>query len=126
MGTTDTRHGTDAQTPAADGDITRFRLDCLFVTMSLGGTPGADIGDCPHGLAIKEALDAEYGPDAVVNHGRLYPNLDTLVQRGYLEKETHDRRTNAYRVTEAGAAVLEHRVNWARDCLAAGYRRNDG
>ena len=36
--------------------------------------------DEPHGLAIKEELEGYY--ESEVNHGRLYPNLDTLVEKG--------------------------------------------
>jgi len=51
----------------------------------------------PHGLAIKEELDAYYEQE--INHGRLYPNLDDLVNKGLLEKGELDKRTNVYTVT---------------------------
>jgi len=63
--------------------------------------------DEPHGLEIKEALDDYY--DADINHGRLYPNLDTLVDRGLVEKGQLNRRTNKYTLTSAGQEALQDR-----------------
>ena len=34
----------------------------------------------PHGLAIKEEIKDYY--EGEIYHGRLYPNLDTLVEKG--------------------------------------------
>ncbi|MFO7907959.1 MAG: helix-turn-helix transcriptional regulator [Pirellulaceae bacterium] len=47
-----------------------------------------------HGLAIKEELEDYYEKE--IHHGRLYPNLDTLVEKGLVEKGQRDRRTNYY------------------------------
>jgi DNA-binding PadR family transcriptional regulator len=46
--------------------------------------------------------EAYYEPG--INHGRLYPNLDTLVEKGLIEKGERDRRTNFYRTTRRGGA----------------------
>jgi len=40
--------------------------------------------DEPHGLAIKDELENYYEKE--IHHGRLYPNLDTLVEKGLIEK----------------------------------------
>ena len=61
----------------------------------------------PHGLAIKDELENYY--ESEINHGRLYPNLDTLVDKGLLEKGSKDRRTNFYTVTRRGRRELEYR-----------------
>jgi len=45
---------------------------------------GVDEKDGPHGLAIKEALEDYYEKE--IHHGRLYPNLDTLVEKGLIER----------------------------------------
>ncbi|MFB6164182.1 MAG: helix-turn-helix transcriptional regulator, partial [Haloarculaceae archaeon] len=45
-----------------------------------------------YGLAIKRELETYY--DSEVNHGRLYPNLDDLVEMGLVEKSELDKRTN--------------------------------
>ncbi|ADJ17139.1 transcription regulator [Halalkalicoccus jeotgali B3] len=32
----------------------------------------------------------------------MYPNLDSLVQEGYIEKSALDKRTNQYKLTDEG------------------------
>lgn len=61
-------------------------------------------GESPHGLAIKEDLEEMYGEE--VNHGRLYPNLDTLVDEGLIEKSERDKRTNEYSLTDRGSEAI--------------------
>lgn len=76
-------------------DLTAFQRDVLFVIAG---------HDEPHGLAIKQELDDYYTEE--INHGRLYPNLDTLVEKGLVEKGEKDRRTNEYRLTDRGQREL--------------------
>lgn len=57
-----------------------------------------------YGLAIKHELESYYGTE--VNHGRLYPNLDDLVERGLLEKSDPDKRTNQYTLTNDGYETI--------------------
>lgn len=83
--------------------LTHFQRDILTVATGL---------DEPHGLAIKAELEAAYGTD--VNHGRLYPNLDSLVNQGLLEKGTIDRRTNSYTITDKGREWLARQAAWER------------
>jgi PadR family transcriptional regulator PadR len=66
--------------------------------------------DEPHGLAIKEELEQYY--ESEVHHGRLYPNLDELVEKGLVEKGQKDRRTNVYSLTERGSRELTARREW--------------
>lgn len=82
-------------------DLTGFQRDCLFVIAGLGE---------PKGLAIKAELDEYYGDD--INHGRLYPNLDVLVDKGLVEKGKIDDRTNYYSLTRRGERELEARREW--------------
>lgn len=82
-------------------DLTGFQRDLLTVIAGL---------DEPHGLGIKEELEDYY--ETEIHHGRLYPNLDTLVEEGLVEKGEIDRRTNFYTVTDAGHGVLESRRSW--------------
>jgi DNA-binding PadR family transcriptional regulator len=82
-------------------DLTGFQRDLLVAIAGM---------DEPHGLAVKEELEAYY--DKEVHHGRLYPNLDTLVDKGLVEKGERDRRTNSYRVTRRGRRELEARREW--------------
>jgi len=82
-------------------DLTGFQRDLLTV---LGGL------DEPYGLAIKNELENYYEQE--VHHGRLYPNLDTLVNKGLVEKGQRDRRTNFYRLTRRGQRELAARFDW--------------
>ena len=82
-------------------DLTGFQRDLLYV---IAGE------EEPHGLAIKEELENYYEKE--IHHGRLYPNLDELVDKGLVEKAEKDRRTNVYSVTARGRRELEARRDW--------------
>lgn len=82
-------------------DLTGFQRDLLYVVTGL---------EEPHGLAIKDELENYYQSE--IHHGRLYPNLDTLVEKGLLDKGSKDRRTNVYTVTRRGLRELEDRREW--------------
>jgi DNA-binding PadR family transcriptional regulator len=82
-------------------DLTGFQRDLLYVVAGQ---------DEPHGLAIKDELEDYYEKE--IHHGRLSPNLDTLVEKGLLEKGEQDRRTNYYIVTTRGQRELEARRDW--------------
>jgi len=90
------------QSASPGASLTKFQLRILAI---LGAADGA-----PKGLAVKERLEAYYGQD--VNHGRLYPNLDELVDAGYVAKGTKDLRTNSYQLTDQGRDVLRAEVRW--------------
>jgi len=66
-------------------DLTGFQRDLIYTISGI---------EEPYGLAIKGVV-AEYRQEEV-NHGRLYPNLDTLVEKGYVDKQSKDKRTNLY------------------------------
>jgi len=82
-------------------DLTGFQRDLLYVIAGL---------DEPHGLAIKEELE-DYC-EKEIHHGRLYPNLDTLVEKGLVEKGEKDRRTNVYTLTRRGRREIKARREW--------------
>lgn len=82
-------------------DLTGFQRDILYVIVGL---------EEPHGLAVKAELDDYYEQE--INHGRLYPNLDDLVDKGLLKKGELDRRTNMYTVTQRGRREIEARREW--------------
>jgi len=63
-----------------------------------------------YGLAIKRELESYYNSE--VNHGRLYPNLDELVELGLVEKSELDKRTNQYALSEEGYQTLLDQLNW--------------
>jgi DNA-binding PadR family transcriptional regulator len=77
-------------------DLHAFQRDILAAIVAHEGVP--------HGLAIKERLGEWYGEE--INHGRLYPNLDELVERDLITKSDLDGRTNGYDLTEHGGDVL--------------------
>ena len=87
-------------------ELTGFQRDLLYC---IAGT------EEPYGLGIKAELEA-YG-DTEVNHGRLYPNLDTLIDKGYVTKSKLDDRTNRYELTDAGRSVLAERREWEAEQL---------
>lgn len=82
-------------------DLTGFQRDLLYVISGF---------DRPSGQAIKEELETDY--ESEINHGRLYPNLDTVVNKDLVEKGELDRRTNYYAITEAGEDQLHERREW--------------
>ena len=82
-------------------DLTGFQRDLLYVVSGLSE---------PHGLAIKDELEDYY--ESEIHHGRLYPNLDTLVEKGLVEKGQKDRRTNVYELTRRGHRELDARREW--------------
>ncbi|WP_135823191.1 PadR family transcriptional regulator [Halostella litorea] len=82
-------------------DLTGFQRDILTVIAGL---------DEPHGLAVKDELEDYYEQE--INHGRLYPNLDDLVDKGLLEKGQLDKRTNVYTLTQRGRREIAARRDW--------------
>ena len=87
-------------------EMTAFQRDLLYIIHDR---------DEPHGLEIKAAVETYYGKE--VNHGRLYPNLDELVDRGLVTKGEYDKRTNKYGLTREGKQTLLQRANWEHDRL---------
>ena len=81
-------------------DLTAFQQNILVI---LAEEP-------MYGLAIKRQLESYYGTE--VNHGRLYPNLDDLVEMNLVEKSELDKRTNQYELTDAGLDVVLARFEW--------------
>jgi len=82
-------------------NLTGFQRDMLYVISSMGK---------PKGLAIKQKLQEEY--EIEINHGRLYPNLDDMVDMGLIEKGVKDKRTNEYSLSEQGRELIEQRRQW--------------
>ncbi|WP_178916112.1 PadR family transcriptional regulator [Natronomonas gomsonensis] len=94
----------EAQTAATDPgvapDLTAFQQNILTI---LAEEPR-------YGLAIKRELETYYGSE--VNHGRLYPNLDDLVEMGLVEKSELDKRTNEYALTDEGLDAVFDQLAW--------------
>jgi DNA-binding PadR family transcriptional regulator len=87
-------------------DLTGFQRDLMYVIAGM---------DKPHGLAVKDELEEYYNKE--IHHGRLYPNLDTLVEKGLLDKGEADRRTNYYVATRRGKREIEARVDWESEYI---------
>ncbi|AHG01907.1 PadR family transcripitonal regulator (plasmid) [Halostagnicola larsenii XH-48] len=87
-------------------DLTGFQRDLLYV---INGA------DRPSGQDIKEEAEQYYNAD--INHGRLYPNLDTIVNKQLVEKGQLDRRTNYYAITDAGKDIIQERRDWENQYL---------
>lgn len=94
-------------------DLTGFQRDLLYVIAALDG---------PHGLAIKRELEAHYGHD--IRHGRLYPNLDSLVEKGLVEKGRRNARSNEYSLHESALQRMSTHLQWQQTCCEAD--RSDG
>lgn len=87
-------------------DLTGFQRDILRVL---------EILDEPKGLAVMRKLQELYDGKEI-NHGRVYPNLDQLAEKGLVEKGEKDNRTNSYVLTPRGRRELDsHRAWLARD-----------
>lgn len=91
---------TTADSDSVIRELTAFQQNILIV---LAEEPR-------YGLAIKRTLEEYYGTE--VNHGRLYPNLDDLVEIGLVKKSELDKRTNQYELTEAGRDALLEQFSW--------------
>ena len=89
-------------------ELTAFQRDLLFITASL---------EQPSGQDIKKKFEAETTSE--VNRGNIYPNLDHLVEAGFLKKESLDRRANCYTLTQRGSHRLQQRHEWEQAQLTA-------
>jgi len=83
-------------------DLTGFQRDLLYVIAGANQPSGQD---------VKEEIEQYYSHE--INHGRLYPNLDTVVNKDLkVRKGQLDRRTNYYAITKDGEEAIEDRRAW--------------
>lgn len=68
-----------------------FQRDQLYVIAGFDPLSGQD---------VSKELESYFEPE--ITHGRLYSNLDTLVEEGDIEKDEINRRTNSSGITAAG------------------------
>jgi len=87
-------------------DLTGFQRDLLYCIAGV---------DEPYGLGIKRALKSYR--DIEINHGRLYSNLNTLVEEGYVTKGSIDGRTNSYELTAEAKEQVAERQQWQAERL---------
>jgi DNA-binding PadR family transcriptional regulator len=89
-----------AEESGVERELTAFQHNILVILAE----------EARYGLAIKRELEEYYGSE--VNHGRLYPNLDTLVEMGLVEKSELDKRTNQYSLTGEGRGAVRDQLHW--------------
>lgn len=87
-------------------ELTGFQRDLLYV---IAGS------ERPSGQTIRREMEQHVDN---VNHGRLYPNLDALVEHALVEKGSQDQRTNFYELTEKGEELIEDRRRWERQYVS--------
>jgi len=85
-----------ADTTTNTFDLTGFQRDLL---VAVRDRPG-------RGSDIKRELEAAQGRE--LNNGRVYPNLRRLVERGFVEKDTHaeNDRSHRFELTPRGHSAL--------------------
>lgn len=84
-----------------DSELIRFDIDILMAIVNAGGSP--------MGVDIREQIEKDSPKD--INNGRLYPRLDTLAERGYLQKSEKDKRSNSYELTDRARDFLLARAD---------------
>ena len=77
-------------------DLTGFQRDPLYVIAG---------ADQPSGQDVKEEVEQYYSTE--INHGRLYPNIDWLVDEGFLEKSKRDTSYFKHMVTLFPLEILK-------------------
>jgi len=98
-------------TPGIARELTAFQQNILTI-----------LAEEPlYGLAIKRELESYY--DSEVNHGRLYPNLDDLVEMDLVEKSELDKRTNQYALTDDGYQAILDQLEWVFDSVVTDNSR---
>ena len=99
--------------PGIARELTAFQQNVLTILAE----------DARYGLAIKRELESYY--DSEVNHGRLYPNLDDLVEMGLVEKSELDKRTNEYALTDEGLETVLDQLEWVFSNVATDEGRTE-
>lgn len=84
-------------------DLTGMQRDLLAAAVEVND------GGQPTGQNIREELVESWGYDDVLP-GRLYPNLDVLVEAGHVDKYALNGRTNAYEPTVEGEQAVRTRT----------------
>lgn len=88
--------------------LTGLQRDLLFVLGGIGST---------NGTRLKREL--ERSKYSSVLSGRLYYNLDILVDQSLVQKRAGEGRTNEYCLTEQGRESLRDHHEWQRRYLGS-------
>ena len=100
-------------TPGIARELTAFQQNILTILAE----------EARYGLAVKRELESYY--ESEVNHGRLYPNLDDLVEMDLVDKSELDKRTNQYALTDEGYEALLDQLGWTFARLITDGERAD-
>ena len=89
-------------------DLTAFQTHLLCLIYRLGPTEG---------VILQEALEELYQEE--INHGRLYPSLDRMVDSGLISKQTKesDKRRKEYALSGRGEWVAEEYFRFVREMI---------
>ena len=82
-------------------ELTGFQRDLLFVVGGLAAASGKEI-----------KIELEESQNRKLLAGRVYSNLDTLVEEELVEKGEIDGRTNQYTITDKGREKIHDRYEW--------------
>ena len=84
-------------------ELTAIQRDLLFVVSGMRDSSGK---------AIKSELEDSQGRDLLA--GRVYTNLNELVDEDLITKGSKNGRTNEYSLTDEGRDAVRRRRRWER------------
>jgi DNA-binding PadR family transcriptional regulator len=84
-------------------ELTAIQRDLLFVIRGLDEASGQD---------VKAELERTQGRSVL--SGRIYTNLDELVEEGFVHKGIKNGRTNEYTLTEKGRKEILNQLRWQK------------
>ena len=85
-------------------ELSGLQRDLLYIILD---------SDKPSGQDINRSINEEYKNE--VNHGRLYPNLDELVELGLIIKGNKNDRANYYEITQKGKDEIVKYQEWTSE-----------
>jgi len=88
-------------------DLNSFKRDMLVVIAGM---------DNPKGTELTAELQEHYPEE--ITAGRVYPQLDDLVEKGLVKKGKKNGRANEYRLTGRGVRDLKGHREWENQYLA--------
>ncbi|GAA5434892.1 hypothetical protein Hjap01_04384 [Haloarcula japonica] len=88
-------------------DVNSFKRDMLVVIAGM---------DNPKGTELTAELQEHYPEE--ITAGRVYPQLDDLVEKGLIKKMDKNGRGNEYRLTRRGVRDLQGHREWENQYLA--------
>ncbi len=87
-------------------ELASFQRDIIIVLGNMNKIVSAN--------EISKNLAEMYDTDKI-HSGRLYPNLNTVISEGFVERQLHDKRIEMYKITPKGMKALKQ-YNSLTDC----------